>query len=73
GEFTLGGSGMKSVPFVSAPHTYSESMTIGAHTVPAGVYIAVLALTMKGPLGVPGPIAAFGRKQQMVQFYESGV
>ncbi len=71
GEYSLPGN-TSIVPFVSAPHHYmNQSITIPANTVPAGVYKVVTAITMKGPSGVPGPIALFG-EVPMVQFYDAG-
>ncbi|HGY54842.1 MAG TPA: hypothetical protein ENK44_03990 [Caldithrix abyssi] len=71
GEFTLP-SANKTVNFVSAPHHYSnEYIEIPGGTVPAGIYKLVTAITMKGPGGIPGPIAMFG-EGPMVQFYDVG-
>ncbi|MCA9734010.1 MAG: hypothetical protein H6696_04465 [Deferribacteres bacterium] len=59
------------VSFVNAPHEYHAVISIPAHRVPAGAYKPVVLVTMEGPTGVPGPIAAFG-EGAMMQFYDVG-
>ncbi|RMG27420.1 MAG: hypothetical protein D6730_07240 [Bacteroidetes bacterium] len=71
GEYALPAAfSTATVNFVSAPNVYNQVMNIPANQVPAGVYKLVVSLTFKGPLGVPGPIAAFS-EVGMIQFYDS--
>jgi hypothetical protein len=67
GEFNLAG-GNVNVPFVSAPHAYSTTISFGAGSVPAGLYRASVVITMEGPLGTPGPVAGY-EDLGMLQFY----
>lgn len=73
GEFNLPNA-TKIVNVVSSPNAYSDTIEVSAAVsanIPAGVYKLVSALTMKGPGGVAGPIAAFA-EGPMVQFYKVG-
>lgn len=60
----------KTVPFVSAPNPYKQTLTFEPITNP-GAYKLTVTLTMQGPLGVAGPIAALG-EGPMIQFYDGG-
>ncbi|KAA3658094.1 MAG: hypothetical protein DWQ10_11860 [Calditrichaeota bacterium] len=64
-------SPQQTLNFVSHPNNYNGVISVPAGAVPAGVYKPVLVITMKGPLGVPGPIAAFA-EGSMMQFYDGG-
>ncbi len=70
GEFKLMDAPVE-VDFESEPHAYHRDITFPAGTVPAGVYKPTLSLIMKGPLGVPGPIAAVA-EGPVIQFYDVG-
>jgi hypothetical protein len=70
GEFQLMDAPIE-VNFESRPHTYHRDIIFIAGTVPEGVYKPTLSLTMKGPLGVPGPIAAVA-EGPVIQFYDVG-
>ncbi|KAA3612185.1 MAG: hypothetical protein DWQ05_19475 [Calditrichaeota bacterium] len=69
-EFTLPNNEI-TVDFVNAPNTYNALISVPAGLVPAGAYKPVVIVTMEGPTGVPGPIAAFG-EGSMMQFYDVG-
>jgi hypothetical protein len=58
------------VHFVSAPHTYTQTLTFPPHSVRAGLYRVTVIITMTGPGGAPGPIAGF-EDLGLVQFYDS--
>lgn len=73
GEFDVMPS-PRSVPFVSTdPHNYRIDIPFVAQSlsVPPGLYKIAVALTMRGPLGVPAPIAAVA-EGPVIQFYEVG-
>jgi len=59
------------IDFISRPSSYSATLQIPQNKIPPGVYRVVGVLTFKGPLGVPGPIAAFA-DMGLVQFYKEG-
>ena len=70
GEFKLMDNPVQ-VNFESEPHSYHHDIVFSAGTVPAGIYKPTLSLTMKGPLEVPGPIAAVA-EGPVIQFYDVG-
>jgi hypothetical protein len=70
GEFKLMDNPVE-VNFESEPHSYSQDITFSAGTVPAGIYKPTLSLTMRGPLGIAGPIAAVA-EGPVIQFYDVG-
>jgi hypothetical protein len=61
----------KTAAFVSAPNSYSNTITVPAGNVPEGLYKIAVSLTMVGPTGTPGPIAGFA-EGELVQFYDGG-
>ena len=70
GEFALSGN-THSMPFVSAPNTYSYVYSFSAGTVPAGAYRVVQTMTLIGPGGFRGPVGAVG-DGPIIQFYDVG-
>jgi hypothetical protein len=73
GEFQLMDSPIAE-DFVSEdPHTYHRDIPFVAQSVsvPPGLYKVTLSITMKGPLGVPLPVAAIA-EGPIIQFYEVG-
>lgn len=73
GEFTLDPAyAIDQMNFVSKPNEYYKWAIVPPKNIPEGVYKAVASVTFKGPLGVPGPIAAFA-DIGLVQFYKEGV
>jgi hypothetical protein len=56
------------VAFVSRPNDYRAVLTFPPMA--EGVYKLATTITMKGPLGVPGPIAAMG-EGPMIEFFSA--
>jgi hypothetical protein len=62
---------VKECQFESRPFEYNETIQVPAGLVRAGVYKLVAVLTMKGPLGVPGPVAGMA-EGPLLNFYDVG-
>lgn len=61
----------KQIQFQSHPHEYNETISVPAGLVQSGAYKLVATLTMRGPGGVPGPIAGIA-EGPVIQFYDVG-
>jgi len=71
GEFSLPGN-KTTIPFVSAPNSYSHVFPFAPGVVSReGAYRVVTTVDMAGPSGFQGPISAVG-EGPIIKFYEVG-